>query len=471
MFGPEVDTNPVIFYDITGESVRKASLKTKGAAGPSGMDADAWRRLMCNNKSYGAASDDLCETVARFARRLVSRTCDNLEAYNACRLVPLDKCPGLRPIGVGEVLRRIVGKSVMECTKDDISDATGNLQMCAGKEAGCEAAIHAMKHIFDEDDTEAVLLVDASNAFNSQNRKALLQNIKVVCPFLSKFASNNYQTSSRIFITGGKEVTSDEGVTQGDPAAMALYAIGNVLLQKDISYENTGSKHVAFADDINGGGKVDSLKVWWDEVENSGPKYGYFPEASKSWLIVKPELEEEAIETFRGTSVKISTNGHKHLGAAIGSEEFKVDYIQAKVKEWTDEITELSKIARTEPQAAFSAFVQGIKHKWTYAMRTVKDISHLFQPLEDAIHQKLIPSLTGQSCSDIDRKLLSLPPRLGGLGITNPVEVCEMEYENSQLLTSQLQHLIINQDVNGQVNTEQIKAQKATIKENRKVFL
>ena len=224
------------------------------------MDGDVWRRLLCNNKSYGTASNDLCEAIAELARKMCGSTCKHTEAYKACRLIPLDKFPGLRPIGVGEILRRIVGKTVIECTKSDIGIASGNLQMCAGKQAGCEAAIHAMREIFGEEETDAVLLVDAANAFNSMNRRALLQNIKVTCPTLSKFASNNYSSPSRIFISGGKEISSDEGVTQGDPAAMALYSIANAPLQREISLENTGSKHVAFADDINGSGKLDDIR-------------------------------------------------------------------------------------------------------------------------------------------------------------------------------------------------------------------
>ena len=41
----------------------------------------------------------------------------------ACTLIPLDKKPGLRPIGVGEVLRRIAGKAVMMLFKNDITHA------------------------------------------------------------------------------------------------------------------------------------------------------------------------------------------------------------------------------------------------------------------------------------------------------------------------------------------------------------
>ena len=68
----------------------------------------------------------------------------SLEAFLACRLIPLDKNPGLRPIGVGEILKRIVGKVVVSSTRNDITDSVGSLQLCAAHEAGCKALIHAI---------------------------------------------------------------------------------------------------------------------------------------------------------------------------------------------------------------------------------------------------------------------------------------------------------------------------------------
>ena len=88
-----------------------------------------------------------------------------MEAYTSCRLIPLDKCPGVRPIGVGEVVRRIIEKAVMKIVKYDLQEAVGATQLCAGQEAGCEAAVHAMEQIFADEDTEAIILVDATNAF------------------------------------------------------------------------------------------------------------------------------------------------------------------------------------------------------------------------------------------------------------------------------------------------------------------
>ena len=88
-----------------------------------------------------------------------------MSAFVACRLIPLDKCPGVRPIGIGEVPRRIISKAILWLLSSDIESAAGPLQTCAGQMGGYEAAIHAMRGIYQSPMTEGVLLVDAENAF------------------------------------------------------------------------------------------------------------------------------------------------------------------------------------------------------------------------------------------------------------------------------------------------------------------
>ena len=112
------------------------------------------------------------------------------------QLITLNKNPGVRAIGVGEVLRRIAGEKLW-CTsrKKDVKDAAVSLQVCAGQEAGSEAAIHAIYEVYQQDETEAVLLVDAGNAFNSINRKAILHNISITCPLIITFIANSYMES------------------------------------------------------------------------------------------------------------------------------------------------------------------------------------------------------------------------------------------------------------------------------------
>ena len=164
---------------------------------------------------------------------LCSERCSDpqsLEAYLACRLIPLDKNPGLRPIGIGEVIRRIIGKAVVACVRRDIIHAAGNLQLCAGIKSGCEIAVHAAVDLFADDETQGILQIDAANAFNSINRAVTLHNMNILCPEFSTYVTNCYQTPANLFIDGGRVIQSLEGTTQGDPVAMAMYAIGIIPL-------------------------------------------------------------------------------------------------------------------------------------------------------------------------------------------------------------------------------------------------
>ena len=97
---------------------------------------------------------------------------NSLSALLACRLISLDKNPGLRPIGIGEVLRRIISKSVTAVLRNELQNAAGGLQLCVGQESGCEAGIHSMSEIFDDENTHGIIQVDANNAFNTINRSS-----------------------------------------------------------------------------------------------------------------------------------------------------------------------------------------------------------------------------------------------------------------------------------------------------------
>ena len=105
-----------------------------------------------------------------------------LEAYVNNRLVALDKCPGVRPVGIGEVERRALGKAVLSVLSKEVIEAAGVDQMCAGQPAACEAVVHAMKKAFEMEATDGLLLVDADNAFNRLKRSVALLNIRHICP-------------------------------------------------------------------------------------------------------------------------------------------------------------------------------------------------------------------------------------------------------------------------------------------------
>ncbi len=93
-----IKLHPVRFDEINGDMIRQSALRTKGGAGPSGLDGDGWRRILCSN-SFKNESNDLCTSLAEMTRRLCTtiQSDESLEAFLSSRLIPLNKNPGLRP--------------------------------------------------------------------------------------------------------------------------------------------------------------------------------------------------------------------------------------------------------------------------------------------------------------------------------------------------------------------------------------
>ena len=136
----------------------------------------------------------------------------------------------MRPIAAAEALQRIAGKVVFMHARDDIIASVGSLQVCAGHEAGCQSLIHAKRTVYKEQSAEAILLVNASNAFNSVNKNAFLHNAEIISPLIAQQVKYFYSLSSHLFITGGGEIQLKEGTTQGNPAAVAIYAVAIVSM-------------------------------------------------------------------------------------------------------------------------------------------------------------------------------------------------------------------------------------------------
>ena len=64
------------------------------------MDVAGWKHLCTLFRMHSA---DLCDALASLAKGICTPYMDPkvFEAFVACRLIALDKCPGVRPIGTG----------------------------------------------------------------------------------------------------------------------------------------------------------------------------------------------------------------------------------------------------------------------------------------------------------------------------------------------------------------------------------
>ena len=69
-----------------------------------------------------------------------------------------------------------------------------------------------------------------------------------------------------------------------------------------------------YADNATDGGKLRSLRTWWDRLKTAGTHYRYHPNPAKTWLVVKPEHHEVAAEVFRSTGINITEGGMNIVG-------------------------------------------------------------------------------------------------------------------------------------------------------------
>ena len=136
---------------------------------------------------------------------------------------------------------------------------------------------------------------------------------------------------------------SKEETAQGDPKAMRSYALGILplihFLLEFISINHLSAKEVAFADDFTVVGKLTSIRDYWGKLTVPGPRYGYFPKASKSYLIVKQEKLCEARNVFNNSNVNITIEGKRHYGAVIGSNESQEKYVKDIVNDWNNQLS------------------------------------------------------------------------------------------------------------------------------------
>ena len=150
--------HPIIFDALDTRVIRSAALRNFGSGGPSGTDAHCWRQL-CT--CFKRSSDDLCHALAKLAQRLFTEYVHPavLSSLLSCRLIALNKNPGIRPIGVCETMRRIVAKAALRIIRQDILETSGSAQLCAGQLAGVEAAFHAVRSPFCDEPSAGILLV------------------------------------------------------------------------------------------------------------------------------------------------------------------------------------------------------------------------------------------------------------------------------------------------------------------------
>ena len=457
--------------DCTAETVEEIAYKLHGGAGPSSVDAKTMEKWLTR---YGRQSQMLREELAAWTEWLANES-PPWAAYRAvmsCRLVALDKCPGVRPLGIGEVWRRAMAKCVLVSCGEGAKSACGSVQLCAGVEAGIEAAMHAVKSRAEENETmefgewevddsiwekeaeegavqdslperlareqraegvnnlftqegmedgptaakeeDILLLVDAANGFNMLSRLSMLWTVRHRCPKLARFAFNCYRHQIRLVCRRPGKLAlillSREGVTQGDPLSMALYGIALLPLAERLRAAAPSVMQPWYADDAAMMGPSNEVASTMMELIKIGPHFGYHPEPNKSFVICPLADQASAKAAFEAVGLdKISyVRGHRYVGGFVGSTSMKDRWLDPKVAGWVEGVRLLAKVAERYPQSAYAGFTQSLQAEWQYICRCVPGAEKHLEPVETAIRELFIPALLGISASAVVSDLRTL---------------------------------------------------------------
>ena len=142
-------------------------------------------------------------------------------------------------------------------------------------------------------------------------------------------------------------IFSREGVAQGDSLVMVAYSISFLLLIYQLKQKFPDVFQPWYADDGAGMTCIPRLLKFFDRLCVLGPPFGYYPEQSKSILIVQLDSQPHAAKII--AKHKFKTTWSRYFGVFIGEPLTQTVWITEKVTKWSEGASQLAKLAINYP--------------------------------------------------------------------------------------------------------------------------
>ncbi|KAL2608123.1 hypothetical protein R1flu_026696 [Riccia fluitans] len=226
--------------------------------GPSGMVFELLRDCFIL-EDLASGFDLLFDLCTHIALGRVSASTAYL--LGASHLLTLEKpSGGVRPIAVGEVLYRLVARTLGFQFWETLADHFSPLQFVVATRGGCETIIHGLRATLDLHPDWVVLQVDIQNAFNTVSREALflelctaIGSLYQLFPFVRSFYAHHLPLYFS-HCPGEDEVTvlsSESGIHQGDPLGGALFALAHLRAFRTVASEHPLYMFPSFVDNTH----------------------------------------------------------------------------------------------------------------------------------------------------------------------------------------------------------------------------
>ena len=436
---PPDETTPA--FHATKEQVMKAlsSFHASSASGPDGLRPGHFMSL--TSKGSGAAGERLKETLTDTCNLIISgkvpeTICSVFYGASLCALSK--KGGGIRPIAVGNTLRRLASKVVMTSIAPTVRGQLEPSQLGVGTRAGCEAALRATRHFMDNSTTPKVILkIDLKNAFNCIRRDKMLSVVRELIPEAYHLFYQTYSIESLLF-HGESVIASATGLQQGDPAGPALFA----LTIDDLVKSLTAELNAWFLDDGTIGDVVEKVLSDLDLLKRAFPELGEEMNDGKCELFIlnhNPQQLQQTVESFRRrlpTIQIIQSDQQRLLGSALTDEA-----VPGLLEEKHEEIARLtSRLQLIEPHLAMILLKNCFSlPKLMYILRTsaaFKFPEHL-RTIDNTVRNSL-SAITNVEFDNDAWHQASLPVRHGGLGIRRAEDIAPSAFLASHFATESL---------------------------------
>ena len=213
---------PEIVPELVARCLRAFPAET--APGPTGLRVQHLRDA-CVAGGTDALLTQLAAVVSLVSQGIAPTTIAPVLA--GAGLVALPKpSGGVRPIAVGELLRRLVGKCLMASVREEARHYFWPSQVGVGVKGGAEKAVHTVRAWMQRNSSSSqkvLVKLDFANAFNCVSRQVALREVAAKFPGLARFATWCYQMPSSLRF-GSFTLESQTGVQQGDPLGPLLFA-------------------------------------------------------------------------------------------------------------------------------------------------------------------------------------------------------------------------------------------------------
>ena len=382
------------------------------SGGPFGL-VELFLKTIITNAEIGSL---ILKTLAKFCELMVSGKFpgDMAPFYGSARLIPLiKKDGGVRPMAVGETLRRLACKLALSSIKTDIPTFFHPQQLGVGTANGAEAIVHSVAAALENLEVdESILQIDFANAFNLVSRERIFELVDRHFPTLANVINFLYRSQGFLQLNNSDAtIKSCTGVQQGCPLAPFLFALVLKELTSKLSAAMPELKvNLWYLDDGHLAGKTTDLVKCLDIISSVGPELGVFLNLSKC-VVYGTNTDVFPYEIRR------STDGLMVLGSPVGSRKFVADKVYEIVCKAAFSLFDSRRLEDPQQELLLLRCCSG-SSRMTYWQRTCNpdDIKEQITEFDSAV-DRTIHHILGNPVYGEDRLTMHLPLSMGGLGI------------------------------------------------------